>query len=65
MKPILLVHGIIDSSDNFLVNQKNSVAITLADEGYDVWLINNRGNKYSRLNFDLLLKSKEFWNHSF
>jgi lysosomal acid lipase/cholesteryl ester hydrolase len=37
-------------------------AYVMADEGYDVWLGNARGNTYSREHVNLTAKKKEFWN---
>jgi len=43
MKPIILQHGLFQSSGIFVANEKESLAFYLADLRYDVWLGNNRG----------------------
>lgn len=62
---IFLQHGIGDSSDAFLVNNKNSVAFLLKEEGYDVWLGNSRGNRYSQSHELLTQEDPEFWQFSY
>jgi lysosomal acid lipase/cholesteryl ester hydrolase len=65
--PILIQHGVFDSAD-FVVchGAEKSPAFWLANQGYDVWVSNSRGNKYSRehktLNPD---KDAAFWDFSF
>lgn len=65
-KVILMVHGLADSSDTYIINKEEwAPALFFANKGHDVWLANLRGNKHSRnhtyLNPD---KDKEFWDFS-
>lgn len=65
--PILIQHGVFDSADFVVCHGPDlSPAFYLANLGYDVWVANSRGNKYSRqhqsLNPD---KDAAFWQFSF
>ncbi|KAF8472520.1 Alpha/Beta hydrolase protein [Kalaharituber pfeilii] len=40
--PVLLIHGLLQSSGAFCVNDEDSLAFFLCKSGYDVWLGNNR-----------------------
>ncbi|KAK5577682.1 hypothetical protein RB653_002626 [Dictyostelium firmibasis] len=65
-QPILLQHGLLDSSITWIVNNANqSLPFILSDMGYDVWMGNNRGNTYSINHTRLDVKSREFWEFSF
>ena len=66
-KPVVfLQHGLFDSADDWVVNDEDkSLGFALANAGYDVWLGNNRGNKYSRANKNISPSHREFWHFSF
>ncbi|KAH6660160.1 Alpha/Beta hydrolase protein [Truncatella angustata] len=40
--PVLLIHGLLQSSGAYCVNDEDSLAFYLCKSGYDVWLGNNR-----------------------
>ncbi|XP_053606911.1 lipase 3-like [Plodia interpunctella] len=65
---VFLMHGLLSSSaDYVLMGPGCGLAYILAEEGFDVWMGNARGNYYSRrhtnLNPDSLL-STAFWSFS-
>jgi pimeloyl-ACP methyl ester carboxylesterase len=61
---VILQHGLIDSSDTFVINEDPALAYLFADAGFDVWMPNLRGNKYSKMHRKLKVSSKEYWNFS-
>lgn len=85
MQPVLLVHGMMDSSDTWLISGTKSLgnaktfiqfdlsgysikisvaAINYVKMGYDVYLINCRGNRYSRKHQTLSPNDPLFWDFS-
>uniref|UniRef100_A0A182SF07 Lipase n=1 Tax=Anopheles maculatus TaxID=74869 RepID=A0A182SF07_9DIPT len=63
--PMLLVHGLLASSADFLIiGPNNSLAYLLADRDYDVWLADMRGNRYSQGHTRLNSSSPEYWDFS-
>lgn len=44
---------------------RNLLAYYLADNGYDVWLANARGNEFSKNHKYLSTNSTPYWNFSF
>uniref|UniRef100_A0A8R1UGZ8 glucuronosyltransferase n=1 Tax=Pristionchus pacificus TaxID=54126 RepID=A0A8R1UGZ8_PRIPA len=63
--PFVLAHGLGASADHFLMNPPESnPAFILADAGFDVWLLNFRGAKYSKNHVQYNQNSSEFWRFS-
>jgi len=63
---VYLQHGLFDSSDCWITNhEKLSIAFILANRGFDVWLGNSRGNKYSRAHVEISPEEEKFWDYSF
>jgi len=62
---IFLQHGLLDSSSTWVVNGNKSLGFMLADAGYDVFMGNVRGNKYSRWHIHLTNNDPKFWDFSF
>lgn len=65
-KIVYLHHGLLMCSDIWCCNiyRTKNLAFVLHDLGYDVWLGNNRGNKYSTTHLNLTPKSSKFWDFS-
>lgn len=62
---VFMLAGIYASSDSWLLNGKdNALPYLLSNNGYDIWLGNNRGNLYAKQNIWHDSKEREFWNFS-
>ncbi|KAG7194836.1 uncharacterized protein KQ657_003938 [Scheffersomyces spartinae] len=59
-------HGLMTCSELWLCGsyKNKNLPFLLADLGHEVWLGNNRGNKYSRKHLKLSSSLKEFWDFS-
>ena len=63
---VFLQHGLMDSSSTWVMNgPSDSLAFVLADEGYDVWLGNSRGNTHSKKHVRYTPHDAEFWDFTF
>ncbi|GLT74940.1 hypothetical protein SLA2020_467030 [Shorea laevis] len=60
--PVLLQHGLIsDGVIWLLLPPESSLAFSLADNGYEVWIANSRGTKYSSGHTSLTLNDSWDW----
>ncbi|KOX68700.1 Lipase 1 [Melipona quadrifasciata] len=60
--PLLLLHGLLDCSITWpATDLEVGLGYILVDQGYDVWLGNMRGNKYSQKHLNLTTSNPEFW----
>ncbi|CAD7078754.1 unnamed protein product [Hermetia illucens] len=64
-QPVLLMHGLLDTSDTWiLMGPQQGLAYLLSDLGYDVWMGNVRGNRYSNRHSILSPMSRKYWDFS-
>ncbi|KAL6521820.1 hypothetical protein OROGR_018389 [Orobanche gracilis] len=63
-QPVLLQHGVLVDGMTWLLNSpEQSLAMILADNGFDVWISNNRGTRFSRRHVNLD-PAKSLENHT-
>ncbi|KAG4120699.1 hypothetical protein ERO13_D11G159350v2 [Gossypium hirsutum] len=63
--PVLLQHGLLVDAAAWLLNTPDeSLGFILADNGFDVWLANTRGTKYSRGHTSLSSNDSAYWEWS-
>lgn len=62
-----LQHGLFADAFTWIMHDKESLAVVLANQGYDVWLGNNRGSQFSRTHktLDIHKDYKKFFDYSF
>ncbi|KAH1022839.1 hypothetical protein HUJ04_012162 [Dendroctonus ponderosae] len=64
-KPVaLLVHGILSTPKDLLVKGDDSIGFSLAEAGFDVFLMSCRGNRYSLAHRKFSIDSLPYWNFS-
>ncbi|KAG1327186.1 triacylglycerol lipase 2-like [Cocos nucifera] len=60
--PVLLQHGVFMDGISWLLNSPHeSLGYILADKGYDVWISNSRGTRYSLQHTTLSPKDPAYW----
>ncbi|XP_024021284.1 triacylglycerol lipase 1 [Morus notabilis] len=63
--PVLLQHGLFMGGDAWFLNPpEESLGFILADQGFDVWVGNVRGTRWSHGHVSLSVKDKVFWDWS-
>lgn len=65
-KVVYLHHGLLMCLDIWvtMLDKNSNLPFVLYDLGYDVWLGNNRGNKYSQKHLTKRLDLAQFWDFS-
>ncbi|KAF1968910.1 hypothetical protein BU23DRAFT_601911 [Bimuria novae-zelandiae CBS 107.79] len=65
-KVVYLHHGLMMNSEVWvaLTERERCLPFELIERGYDVWLGNNRGNKYSKKSVHCAPTDQSFWNFS-
>ncbi|KAF6150035.1 hypothetical protein GIB67_002820 [Kingdonia uniflora] len=63
--PVILQHGLMtDGNCWFLNNRNQNLPCILADRGFDVWIANTRGTRFSTGHETMSTKDKEYWDWS-
>lgn len=63
--PVFLMHGLFAASADYLMTGKKlALAYLLADNNYDVWLGNSRGNRHASVNYQTA-DLNSLWDFSF
>ncbi|KAG0640550.1 Alpha/Beta hydrolase protein [Tuber brumale] len=65
-KVVYLHHGLLMNSEVWvcLLDKERCLPFVLVEKGFDVWLGNNRGNKYSKKSINHPSSSPKFWDFS-
>lgn len=67
-RPVVIYqHGLLDCCVSIVADEEDSIGLQLVDKGFDLWLNNARGNRYSRDHqyIDLDTCSPEEFQHYF
>lgn len=60
---VFLMHGLMDCSVTWIVNETaKCLGFIFADNGFDVWMGNVRGNRFSREHAHFKVDSTQYWN---
>ena len=62
---VFMQHGYSRNADSWFKNKDHSLCLKLIEAGFDVWIGNNRGNKYSVHSDRWEVTSVNYWEFSF
>jgi pimeloyl-ACP methyl ester carboxylesterase len=63
---VLMMHGLMCDMNFWLANDaKMAPPFILVDQGYDVWLGNNRGNRFAQAHLTLNKDEQAFWETNY
>ncbi|XP_024371740.1 triacylglycerol lipase 1 [Physcomitrium patens] len=61
--PVVLQHGLLQGGDNWVLNfPGQSLGFILADEGFDVWIANGRGTRWSHGHRRYSKHDRRYWD---
>lgn len=64
-QPVIIQHGVLVDGVTWVLNSaEQNLPMILADNGYDVWIANTRGTRFSRRHTSLSPSDPTFWNWS-
>ncbi|KAL5080616.1 hypothetical protein RYX36_009037 [Vicia faba] len=64
-EPVIVQHGVmVDGATWFMNSPEQNLPMILADNNFDVWVVNTRGTKYSRKHTYLDASRQEYWHWS-
>ena len=64
-EPVIVQHGVmVDGATWFMNSPEQNLPMILADNGFDVWIVNTRGTKHSRKHTHLDASRPEYWSWS-
>ncbi|CAN0924678.1 Triacylglycerol lipase 2, partial [Linum grandiflorum] len=65
LPPVLIQHGLLVDGITWLMNSpQQNLPMILVDQGFDVWISNWRGTRFSKNHKSLRPDQSEFWNWS-
>ncbi|PRQ54234.1 putative triacylglycerol lipase [Rosa chinensis] len=63
--PVIIQHGVLVDAAVWLMNSPDkNLPLILADSGFDVWMANTRGTRFSRRHTSMDPSDPKFWNWS-